>query len=82
MAKIVVNGFCVFGFVFGPGRIFEAVLTLLVSQVTPPVEEVPAWVKREEEKKLAKDDADLPFGLLLLFSCFTTIAAVRFMFNS
>lgn len=37
------------------------------------------WVRRERERQLQKEEGgsrDLPFGLYLLFSSFTAIAAV------
>lgn len=40
-------------------------------------EEVPIWERREQEKKRREETNDLPFGLYLLFSSFTAIAAVR-----
>lgn len=40
-------------------------------------EEVPIWERREQEKKIQEEVNDLPFGLYLLFSSFTAIAAVR-----
>ena len=43
-------------------------------------EEVPIWERREQEKKRQEETNDLPFGLYLLFSSFTAIAAVRSSF--
>jgi hypothetical protein len=49
-------------------------------QAAPPTTEaeaVPVWERREQEKKRQEELNDLPFGLYLLFSSFTAIAAVR-----
>eukprot|EP00198_Chlamydomonas_reinhardtii_P006538 XP_001695874.1 predicted protein [Chlamydomonas reinhardtii] len=57
-------------------------------QKTPPTvpgseDELPPWVRREKERELqAKDGVSgLPWGLCLLFSVFTAIAAVGSIFE-
>mmetsp|Transcript_14564 Transcript_14564/g.40977 ORF Transcript_14564/g.40977 Transcript_14564/m.40977 type:complete len:167 (-) Transcript_14564:171-671(-) len=54
------------------------------SQKASPAEEVedlPPWVRREQEKKAAQQLGDLPFGLYLLLSSFVAIAAVGSIFE-
>ncbi|KAG2435619.1 hypothetical protein HXX76_006822 [Chlamydomonas incerta] len=58
-------------------------------QKTPPTvpgseDELPPWVRREKERELAAKDGaagGLPWGLCLLFSVFTAIAAVGSIFE-
>ena len=44
-------------------------------------EDLPPWVRREREKKIAEQTGDLPFGLYLLFSSLVAIAAIGSIFE-
>ncbi|KAF5836011.1 hypothetical protein DUNSADRAFT_6581 [Dunaliella salina] len=59
--------------------------SVLVRSQDPGQEEEPPWVRREKERELAAQNAKegfkLPWGLCLLFSVFTTIAAIGSIFE-
>uniref|UniRef100_A0A7S3VM01 Uncharacterized protein n=1 Tax=Dunaliella tertiolecta TaxID=3047 RepID=A0A7S3VM01_DUNTE len=60
--------------------------SVLVRSQEPGQEEEPPWVRREKERELlaaqnAKEGFKLPWGLCLLFSVFTTIAATGSIFE-
>ena len=44
-------------------------------------EDLPPWVKREREKKIAEQTGELPFGLYLLLSSMVAIAAIGSIFE-